>query len=113
MNFKQVSWVSALLFAFFSIFYSNSSFASEKKTGAVQKNYPQNFASNFLKECISRASTNKEAADFLPPARVKELCECTLHQFQTKYTHAQYQALSIEAKEREGYACLEKILYGE
>jgi hypothetical protein len=106
-DLKQLSLVSAFLVTFSFIPY----ITQKEPAIAAEKDYPQNFATAYVKDCVSEASKHKEAANFIKADAFQELCNCTLNQFQSKYNFSQYQSLSWEEKQKEGFVCVKKMIF--
>ncbi len=107
-KYKKLFFTCTLLLAFGVISYGNS-LAVEQESSDSQKSgsnkYPQNFIANYTNECMELAGEDLAQED------AQILCQCTLTEFQTRYTHEQYEQLPQETKEDVGLFCLEKLLY--
>ncbi len=54
--------------------------------------YPQTFVTNYMKNCIPRASAENLSAE-----EAAKLCQCTLKEFQKRYSFEEYQKITQQA----------------
>lgn len=113
IDLKRASLIGGLLVAFSFVPCTDSLKALEAEPVTQKEDYPKDFASNFIQECVSHANEHQETSKFIGLERVEELCSCALEQFQANHTYSEYQALSWEDKEKAGYACVDRLVYEE
>ncbi|NJL84354.1 MAG: hypothetical protein HC890_18105 [Chloroflexaceae bacterium] len=79
--------------------------------------YPSDFVSNYLRNCIARSQ-----AQGLEVAESRQLCDCTLKQFQQQYSFNEFKQLTASARTnpqaqanltKVGEACFEAVLFQE
>lgn len=78
----------------FSLFFLVSPVNAETFVSQQLKEnkYPQTFVANYMKECIPRAS-----AENLSPEEAAKLCQCTITEFQKRYSFGEYQKITKQA----------------
>ncbi len=115
--FKTLMKTKLLLLSLVSVFLftlspvaCNNLLAAEKEspeTQQIAQKYPPDFIDDYMNSCTQLA------AEELPQEEAKQLCTCTINQFQAQYTLDEFKKLAPEAKEDVGYSCFEEILYEE
>jgi hypothetical protein len=91
--------------------------AQENSTNPTQtgNQYPPDYIQNYMQECIK---TSMEQGLVQPDAN--KLCNCTIKQFQARYTLDEFKQLTAKSKKEQmaadalvevGESCLETILY--
>lgn len=77
--------------------------------------YPQNYVQNYLQDCIETSMT-----EGLPEEDAQTLCNCTINQFQQKYSLREFKQLAAASQTDEnaatslievGELCFEDILF--
>ncbi len=99
-------------------YFMIATFASLAETSsAAPQEYPQEYSQNYLQECKDTAMT-----EGLPDIEAEILCNCTLRQFQQKYTLDEFKDLNkrsetdttaSDALIEVGEFCFEEILFEE
>ena len=86
-------------------------------TSAAPQEYPQEYSQNYLQDCKATAMT-----EGLPDIEAETLCNCTLREFQQKYTLDEFKDLNkrsetdttaSDALVEVGEFCFEEILFEE
>ena len=89
--------------------------AQESRESQAAHQYPAEFKQDYAQECIQTSM-----AEGLAEVEAKQLCDCTLNKFQSRYSLEEFQQLtaaSINDKQAEmtlvevGQVCFEQILY--
>ena len=84
---------------------------------STSNTYPPEYKQQYLQECMGTAMQ-----EGLAEPEAKQLCDCTLTEFQQKYSFTEFQELSSKAATNEtaanalfevGEMCFETILYEE
>ena len=87
----------------------------ETSVGSLVQEYPQEYSQNYLQECKDIAIT-----EGLPDTEAEILCNCTLREFQQKYTLDEFKDLNkrsetdstaSDALIEVGELCFEEILF--
>ncbi|WP_202219092.1 hypothetical protein [Okeania sp. KiyG1] len=113
---QQQSLITAFLFTLVSITYCNLLVSEAKsKTPKLlsQNEYPQDFAEAYQASCKINAVTKG-----LSTEQAEILCDCTLNQFQSKYTLEKFRKLMNKAANEEtpeelieiGEICAEELI---
>ncbi|MGD1807874.1 hypothetical protein ACP6PL_20900 [Dapis sp. BLCC M126] len=115
-TFRQQSLITAFLMtvsivAYCSLFLNEANSQTPKLQD--KNEYPQDFAEAYQASCQFNA-----VAKGLPGEQSEILCNCTLNQFQSKYTLAKFQKLLEESAKEEtpdelievGELCAEKLI---
>ena len=112
-TFRQQSLITDFLMTFSIMVYCINEANSQTIQSSPENKYPQDFAETYQASCQFNAVTKG-----LSQEQSKILCDCTLNQFQSKYTLEKFQKLLKESKKEKtsedlievGEICAEKLI---
>ena len=92
-------------------------FALAVLPASAENTYPPEYQKEYLKDCMATSMT-----EGLGEPEAQKLCQCTLTEFQQRYSLAEFQELNVQAETDPkasnaliavGELCFESILYEE
>ncbi len=98
-------------------YYAITLLSTLSASAQTNQEYPQEYSQNYLQECKATAMT-----EGLPDIEAETLCNCTLREFQQKYTLDEFKDLNkrsetdttaSDALVEVGEFCFEEILFEE